>query len=446
MSDAAHSRFVSIRFAANDGEPFCPHCGNLKVYTLVEIPVRWKRAGCRRKLSVTSGTLFHSRKLPIKDYLAIVFLFVNGVKGKAALHVLRDMNVGPKSMFVLLHKLRECMAPAIGAEELEGEVEIDGAYFGSRTRPENRRADRRQQRRPERQVVVVARGRGLGQTVAWVVNRESDAVPMIRQNVASGTEVHADEAGAWNILHASYPMKRVNHSMDFKADDGACTNQAESYFSRLRRSEFGIHHRVSGHLLQATPTNARGAKTTAGSRTVRSGVGSSVPLLVAARAPAGPLLAPGAHGVTERPNHIVAGLIAKRRELAGVIAELERQLARHRADLTHVDGVLRVLASDLDPASIKPKRVYRCTRYFERNELSRLCLAAFRIATDSLSVNDLVGRVMAEKGFDSADAILRASIRSQVSAILKRLHRQGTIKTIGTAHAAKWKLADPYSA
>jgi hypothetical protein len=46
-------------------------------------------------------------------------------------------------------------------------------------------------------------------------------------------------------------MKRVNHSVEFKSDDGGCTNQAESYFSPLRRAEFGIHHRISGHLLQA---------------------------------------------------------------------------------------------------------------------------------------------------------------------------------------------------
>jgi hypothetical protein len=143
------------------------------------------------------------------------------------------------------------MSAAIGADELEGEVEIDGCYVGAGTRPENRRSDRRQQRRPERQVVVVARERGLGQTVAWVVNRESEAIPMIRQAVASGTEIHADEASGWDILHASFPMKRVNHSREFKADDGACTNQAESFFARLRRAEFGIHHRISGHLLQA---------------------------------------------------------------------------------------------------------------------------------------------------------------------------------------------------
>jgi transposase-like protein len=252
--DKAHARFVAIRFAANGGEPFCPNCGVAKVYTLSETPVRWKCSSCRRKFSVTSGTLFHSRKLPIREYLSVIALFTGGVKGVAALRMARDMNINPKSAFVLLHKLREGMGAVVdGGDELAGVVEVDGAYFGSRTRPANRVADRRQQRREgtKRQVVVVARERALGRTIPWVVSRESEAAPMIRRAVASGTEVHADEASGWDILNASYPMKRVNHSVEFKSEEGGCTNEAESYFSRLRRSEFGIHHRISGHLLQA---------------------------------------------------------------------------------------------------------------------------------------------------------------------------------------------------
>jgi transposase-like protein len=255
LSDTeAFATFKRIRFAANDGEPFCPHCGVAKVYTLAETPIRWKCSDCRKKFSVTSGTLFHSRKLAIRDYLAVIALFCNGVKGVAALRMSRDMNINPKSSFVLLHKLREGLGAVVhGGDELAGEVEVDGAYFGSRTRPANRVSDRRQQRREssKRQVVVVARERNLGRSVPWVVDRESEAVPIIRQTIASGTEVHADEASGWDILNASYPMKRVNHSVEFKSEEGGCTNEAESYFSRLRRSEFGIHHRISGHLLQA---------------------------------------------------------------------------------------------------------------------------------------------------------------------------------------------------
>jgi transposase-like protein len=298
----AHERFVSIRFAANNGEPFCPHCGNLKVYTLGEIPVRWKCAGCRRKFSVTSGALFHPRKLPIKDYLAIVFLFVNGVKGKAALHIARDINVGPKAIFVLLHKLREAMGAAIGADELEGEVEIDGAYFGSRIRPANRAADRRQQRRSERQVVVVARERGLGHARAWVVSRESEAVPAIRAAVASGTEVHADEAGAWDILHASFPMKRVNHSREFKADDGACTNQAEATSPGFAALSSAFITGSAVTFCRLTRTNALGGKTTGAWPTARSGVGSSVPLSGAPRALVGPATGIGSASNNRAPK------------------------------------------------------------------------------------------------------------------------------------------------
>ena len=104
--------------------------------------------------------------------------------------------------------------------------------------------------------------------------------------------------------------------------------------------------------------------------------------------------------------------------------------------------MLRVLASDLDPESLRPKRAYRRNRYFARNELSRLCLGALRTAAgDLLSTDDIAGRVTAAKAFDPGDAILRAAIREQVGSTVKRLHRNGAIENIGAGRASKWKLA-----
>jgi hypothetical protein len=37
---AAFGVFQAVRFAANDGAPYCPACGCVKVYTLAETPVR----------------------------------------------------------------------------------------------------------------------------------------------------------------------------------------------------------------------------------------------------------------------------------------------------------------------------------------------------------------------------------------------------------------------
>jgi hypothetical protein len=145
--------------------------------------------------------------------------------------------------------------------------------------------------------------------------------------------------------------------------------------------------------------------------------------------------------MTASKDHVVSGLIAKRRELAGIIDAMQRQLDQHRADLMHIDGVLRVLATDLNPETIKPKRVYRRNRYFARNELSRLCLGVLRTsAGELLSTDDIAGWVIAAKGFDTGDAILRAAIREQVGSVVKRLH--GAVENIGAGRASKWRLRE----
>ena len=145
--------------------------------------------------------------------------------------------------------------------------------------------------------------------------------------------------------------------------------------------------------------------------------------------------------MTAGRDHVVSGLIEKRRELVGIIDQLQRQLDQHRADLMHIDGVLRFLASDLDPETIRPKRAYRRNRYFARNELSRLCLGVLRTATgEPLSAHDIAGRVIAAKDFEPEDAVLSAAIREQVGSIVKRLHRCGLIEKIGHGRAMLWKL------
>lgn len=225
--EEAHAKFCEIRWSENDGKPFCPHCGCTEIYTYTARRI-FKCKACRRQFSVTSGTLFHSRKMPITQYLAAVAIFVNAVKGVSALQLGRDLDVAYMTAFVLSHKLREAMAAEVqAAGELSGTVEIDGAYFGGHERQENRKADRRDRRtnHAKRKVVAIARERH-GRVIPWVVDREADAVSMIRERVASGSVIHADEAAGWDRLIAAYDMKRVNHSVEFMGEDGACTKSS----------------------------------------------------------------------------------------------------------------------------------------------------------------------------------------------------------------------------
>jgi hypothetical protein len=70
---------------------------------------------------------------------------------------------------------------------------------------------------------------------------------IVKRN-AKGTVVHADEAAAWDNLHEPFEVKRINHQEAY-SQDGACTNWAEEYFSRVRRAEIGIHQHIAGSYL-----------------------------------------------------------------------------------------------------------------------------------------------------------------------------------------------------
>ncbi len=146
--------------------------------------------------------------------------------------------------------------------------------------------------------------------------------------------------------------------------------------------------------------------------------------------------------MTDQGNdHAVSRLIGKRAELARVIADLELELDQYRADLTHIDGALRVLRTDLDPTTIPPRRRYTRVQYFARNELSRLCMETLRLADDEpLTAEEITIRIMTAKGLDARDARLRAAIRVQAGSVLKRLHRQRVAAPSGKGVGATWRL------
>ena len=87
--------------------------------------------------------------------------------------------------------------------------------------------------------LAIAVDPGVGERAAFIMDRAE-----------RGSIVHADEASVWDDLHSKYKTYRINHSIAYK-DEDACTNQAESYFSRLRRAEIGTHYHIAGPYLSA---------------------------------------------------------------------------------------------------------------------------------------------------------------------------------------------------
>ena len=253
--EEAHDTFRMIRWSATKGEAVCPRCDCAATYFFPKRKLwQCKNTACKHQFSVTSGTIFASRKLSIRDYLLAIAIFVNGAKGHSALQLSRDLDCQYKSAYVMAHKIREALGAEDGDRTLAGEVEVDGAYFGGYVKPENKKADRKDRRLVQnqtgkRKVVVVMRERN-GQTLPFVADSEAASTRTVASKIEAGSTVYADEAAGWDVLHTRFLTKRINHKEAYSTDE-ACTNQAESFFSRLRRAEIGTHHRISGAYLQA---------------------------------------------------------------------------------------------------------------------------------------------------------------------------------------------------
>lgn len=270
MSDAdAFTVFKELRWGEGDSVS-CPSCGTIRKHAFRRDRRQWKCIDCGHTFSVTSGTIFANHKLSLKTYLAAIALFANAVKGISALQLSRDLDVQYKTAFVLAHKIRESLMEHRDESALAGEIHMDGAYVNGYIRPKNKKADRIDRRlaihqKPGKRCVFVMRQKavetdvgmtGAAKTLTFVLKGENqtDVSKLASSFVAKGSVICADESNAYDPLHAVYDTRRVNHSVEYRADDGTTNNLAESYFSRFRRMQYGQMHRF-GNLYLANYAN-----------------------------------------------------------------------------------------------------------------------------------------------------------------------------------------------
>ena len=181
--------------------------------------------------------------------------FVMEAKGRTAIAFSQEMGVTPKTAFVFQHKVREAFQHSMRGFHLQGTVEIDGQWFGGYVRPENvkiNRVDRTlaENRTGKQRVVIAIRERGdKGRTVVNVFRQEHEARAWAAERVSRDAIIMTDGGIGWLGLFASHEVRQVNHSERYALPDGTNSNQAESFFSRLRRLEIGQHHHVAGPYL-----------------------------------------------------------------------------------------------------------------------------------------------------------------------------------------------------
>lgn len=275
--DEAWESFVVMRWGSIREMP-CPACGAFDKHYIRRTRRQWRCKHCDTVFSATTGTPFLNRKIPFKKLLVLLYEFITSPKGCSPnkLHAEYDMTL--RAAYLNLMKAREALWEQRDLTPLKGLIQVDGGYFcGKPRRPRkrtkatskivnnklrNRKAamvppGKKSQIEPwnleklkKRRVVLtlrqVSRERKIGseRTITVILKCENaqQVLPVIRRYVEPGAEIWSDDGHGYTSLAAWFDHRTVRHSAEYATDDGVNNNQAEAYFSRKRRAEFGTHH------------------------------------------------------------------------------------------------------------------------------------------------------------------------------------------------------------
>ena len=254
-------------------EQVCTECGVIDKHYIIRSRRQWRCKGCGFTFSVTTRTPFADQKIGYRKLLLAIFAFIINHKGLPALALRRIIGGTYRTSFTLLHKIREAVMITADKKKLAGTVEVDGAHFSGRPR-KGRKMSGTEQRVPEipkkyqhrrklpassfptnpnRRIVMVLRETsgpqvGASRTVVAICRTENsvDMEALIKEFVVPGSTIRSDELPAYgNLKYQGYVHETVNHSVEFSTDTGVNQNQAESFFSRMRRAVLGVYHRIT---------------------------------------------------------------------------------------------------------------------------------------------------------------------------------------------------------
>lgn len=246
-----------------NGNPICPHCDADRPYFLKarggERRTRtgttsqrrvWKCRACRKQFSVLTGTIFHGTKIPVRTWVLVVFEMASSKNGVAAREIERKYGLTPKSAWFMMHRIREAMKREPMAGLLTGRVVVDETFIGGK--PSNRHGHKRGQGgqgKTDKTPVVALVSRETGEVVTKVVpnvNGENLAAALRGEVDPERVVLHTDEGAHYKRLpYIEGRHFTVNHREGEYVRGDVSTNQAENFFSQLKRSIDGTHHHVS---------------------------------------------------------------------------------------------------------------------------------------------------------------------------------------------------------
>lgn len=224
----------------------CPRCGNEDFYW---IPTRklLDCKFCRKQTSVTSGTVMHRSKMPLRVWFYAAYLVTTHTPGMSAVQFQRQTGLSNyETAFMMLHKLRAAMVK-IDRSKLHGTIEIDEAYVGGKKSGKPGRG-------AAGKVIVVGAVEVRDDKVQRV---RLEVVPdvkratlkkFIEKNVEKGSAIKTDALPSYGELDDYVHTPMLEGTPE---NAGNILPHVHRLFSNLKTWLIGTHHGVSQQHLQA---------------------------------------------------------------------------------------------------------------------------------------------------------------------------------------------------
>lgn len=229
----------------------CPTCKSKHTKPIPSRKFYYHCSDCKKQFSAKVGTVLESSRIPVKEWMWVMYKISVSRKGISSLQLAKQLNRPQSTTWFMLQRLKE----ACGNKEqvLKGIVEADEAYVGGK-----------EENKHESKKLLAGRGAvgkqavlGLRERAGEVMARPipstcaQNIVGTINSHVEIGSIVYSDDHQAYKQLDKlDYQHDSVKHSQKEYVKGKVHTNSIESVWAILERTITGVHHHVSNKHLK----------------------------------------------------------------------------------------------------------------------------------------------------------------------------------------------------